>query len=57
MNTEICRSTEGRNELPIFTTIVEAEPWQKGHVARITSLRVARKASSKPRIIESRVLA
>ena len=57
MNSEKCRSTEGRNELPIFTTIVEAEPWQKGHVARITSLRVARKVSSQPRIIESRVLA
>ncbi len=44
-------------ELPIITTVVEAEPWQKGHVARITSLRVARKASSQPRIIESIVLA
>jgi len=57
MNNEKCPSTEGRKELPIFTTIVEAEPWQKGHVARITSLRAARTASSKPRIIESKVLA
>ena len=32
-------------QLPIFTTIVEAEPWQKDHVARITSLRIARKAT------------
>ena len=44
-------------ELPIFTTIVEAEPWEKGHVARITSSRVTRKSPAKPRIIESQVLA
>lgn len=44
-------------ELPIFTTIVEAEPWQKGHVARITSSRVTRKSPDKPRIIESQVMA
>lgn len=45
------------SELPIFTTIVEAEPWPANHVARITSSRITRKAPTQPRIIESRVLA
>ena len=38
-------------ELPIFTTIVEAEPWEKGHVARITSSRVTHQSPAQPRII------
>lgn len=40
-------------ELPIFTTIVEAEPWEKGHIARITSSHVTCKSPAKPRIIVS----
>lgn len=44
-------------KLPIFTTVVEAEPWENGHIARITSSRVAHKSSAQPRIIESQVLA
>ena len=39
-------------DLPIFTTVVEAEPWGKGHVARITSSRIIRQSPAQPRIIE-----
>lgn len=44
-------------ELPIFTTIIEAEPWEKNHVARITSSRANCKSSAKPHIIHTQVMA
>ncbi|MBR5434615.1 MAG: hypothetical protein IK117_09290 [Bacteroidales bacterium] len=41
---------------PKITTVVEAEPWQDKHVARITSFRAVTKTSRQTKNIEAKVL-
>ena len=43
-------------DFPNITTVVQAEPWEKGHVARITSFRPVTNTPKQHRIIEASVL-
>ena len=43
-------------EFPSITTVVQAEPWEKGHVARITSFRPVTNTPKQHRSIVSSVL-
>ena len=43
-------------DFPSITTVVQAEPWGKGHVVRITSFRPVTNTPKHRRIIEACVL-
>lgn len=43
-------------EFPPITTVVQAEPWEKGHVARITSFRPVTNTPKQHRLIVANVL-
>jgi hypothetical protein len=43
-------------DFPSITTVVQAEPWGKGHVARITSFRPVTNTPKQHRIIKASVL-
>lgn len=45
-----------QEEFPSITTVVQAEPWGKGHVARITSFRPVTNTSKQHRTITASVL-
>jgi len=42
-------------EFPIITTIVQAEPWAKGHIAHFISTRVVSQTPKKQRVITSSI--
>lgn len=43
-------------EFPSITTVVQAEPWGKGHVARITSFRPVTNTPKQHKAIVANVL-
>lgn len=45
-----------KNEFPIITTVVQAEPWAKGHVAHFISTRAVSPTPKKQRVITSNIL-
>jgi hypothetical protein len=43
-------------DFPSITTVVQAEPWEKGHVARVTSFRPVTNTAKHHKAIVANVL-